>query len=101
MDEQDLLPGQFWHDEVSKAIQRSNATVILVSANASPEKGFWSKELELVLRKSSEQDGRAIIPVRLDKSEPPASLRHLQWIDYFGPDGPDRLVQAIEQVLRT
>jgi hypothetical protein len=98
MDEQDLLPGQFWHGEVDKAIQRSDLTVVLVSANVDPDKGFWSKELEIILRKSNERGGRTIIPVRLDRSKPPDSLRHLQWVDYFEPDGPERLVQTIDRI---
>lgn len=98
MDEQDLLPGQFWHSEVDKAIQRSDLTVILMSASVDSEKGFWSKELALIQQKSQERGGRTIIPVRLDRSKPPDSLRHLQWVDYFEPDGAERLVQAIDRV---
>ena len=98
MDEQDLLPGQFWHGEVSKAIQRSDVTVILVSASTAPEKGFWSKELEIILEKSRQMGGHTVIPVRLDQSKPPDALQLIQWIDYFEPDGPDRLIRAIEHI---
>jgi hypothetical protein len=98
MDEQDLLPGQFWHAEVNKAIQQSEVTVLLVSASTTMEKGFWSKELEIILAKSRQKKRHMIIPVRLDQSKPPDALRHIHWIDYFEPDGPDRLVRALEDV---
>ena len=98
MDEQDLVPGQFWHKEIDKAIRVSDVTLVLVSEAAINEKGYWSKELDMILRKLREKQGPTVIPVRLDRSKPPDSLSRLQWIDYFGADGPDRLIQAVEKI---
>jgi hypothetical protein len=97
MDEQNLLPGQFWHDEVKKAIEQCEVTVVLISGAAVIKTGFWSKELEIIMKKSHEQKGRAIVAVRLDKSKLPEPLGSLQWIDYFASDGPDQLIGAIER----
>ena len=60
-----------------------------------------AKELEAATMLAAQSTGPVVIPVRLDQTEPPQSLRQVQWVDYFAPDGLERLIEAVERSRRT
>ena len=97
LDEQNLVPGQMWHQEVDRAIRATDVILLCFSSQTDVHHGFIAKEIEAATRLSSQSAGPILIPVRLNQSEPPRSLRHVQWVDYFAPDGLERLIQAIER----
>lgn len=70
--------------------------LLFLSSRTNLGEGFIAKELEAATRLASQSTGPILIPVRLDQSEPPHSLRRVQWVDYFAPDGLERLIEAIE-----
>jgi hypothetical protein len=41
-----------------------------------------------------------LIPVRLEDCRVPDELSRYQYVDWFSPDGPERLLQAIATELR-
>ena len=101
LDEQNLVPGQFWQQEVESAIRGTDVTLLLLSSNADFDRGFVAKEIAAASGLAKQSGGPTLIPVRLDQMEPPQSLREIQWVDYFAPDGLARLIEAIERVWRT
>jgi hypothetical protein len=97
LDEQNLVPGQLWHQEVDRAIRGADVILLLLSSRTDLERGFVAEELEAATHLASQSRGPVLIPVRLDRMEPPATLREIQWVDYFAPDGLARLIEAIDR----
>jgi molecular chaperone DnaK (HSP70) len=96
-DEENLLAGQDWDHEISRAIRRSRFVLACVS-NASVSKvGYVQKELRKALDVADEQpEGVAfLIPVRLEECEIPTRLNQWQYVDLFKSDGYDRLVRGL------
>jgi len=97
LDEEDLVPGQMWHSEVDEAIRKTDVILLIVSSQSDLDRGFLAKEIQLATRQRNVGAGPILIPVRLDQVELPPMLREIQWVDYFVPDGMERLVEAIDR----
>lgn len=97
IDTENLLPGQMWHAEIKRAIERSDAFVLCLSSRSISKSGFFQKELKIALDQLDERPAGTIylIPVRLDEVLTPAEIGKFQYVDYFHPDGPERLVEAL------
>ena len=96
-DEEDLLPGQDWESEISKAIRRSRFVLACISKSSISKSGFVQKELRLALDVAGEQpDGSTfLIPVRLEECEIPDGLKRWQAADLFKPETYKRLRRAL------
>jgi TIR domain-containing protein len=66
--------------------------------NSVAKQGFVHAEIQHALDVACYQpEGNIfVIPVRLDESQVPDRLRHLQWVDYFEQRGFDKLMHALE-----
>ena len=97
LDKEDLLAGQDWRVEIPKAIRRSHAVVVFLSATAVTRAGFLQKEIRHALEVADEQPEGSIfiVPVRLEPCEVPESLQRLHWVDLHEPEGYARLVRAL------
>lgn len=114
MDVRNILPGKIWVDEIESNIQSSHFFLSIVSSNSIAdeinETGFSiPQELDLALDKFEENkpDVSAlndvdiksyIIPVRLDSVPPPDELAKYQWLDYFEPNGPEKLIEVLTRL---
>jgi hypothetical protein len=100
-DEESLLPGQVWEQEIRKAIKTSAVVLMCLSSNWVNEPGYVHKELKLALEVMQEMpEGRVhTIPVRLDNCVVPPSLERLHWVDLGAAQGLDRLQKAIALVV--
>jgi hypothetical protein len=106
LDEIDLLPGQNWQVEIPKAIRESDIFVACLSRLSVSKQGYVQREFRAALNVYAEKPPGSIylIPLKLDNCEVPdfqlpqlgVSLRDIQWLDYWCPNGFDRLVKAIE-----
>jgi hypothetical protein len=101
-----LLPGQDWELEIRKAVKKSDIIIVCLSESSINKKGFVQKEIKYALDVADEQPEGTIflIPLRLEACEVPDRLRRRQWVDYFEPDGYERLCKALgvrAQELRT
>ena len=107
LDEIDLAPGQNWQIEIPKAIRESEAFIACLSTRSVLKQGYVQKEFRLALNSYAEKPpGTAyLIPLRFDACEVPdlaipdlgVNLRHIQWLDYWKPNGFEKLVTAIRQ----
>ncbi len=88
LDEEKLLPGQDWDLEIEKAVEATDAVVVLLSNNSITRDGYIQKELRLVLDVAlyKPEESIFIIPLRLEECQPPRRLRPYQYIDYFPKD---------------
>jgi hypothetical protein len=101
-DEDTLLPGQNWKNEIVNAITQCKFFVAMLSSNSVKKRGFIQKELKYaldVLDQFPENDV-FIIPVRLEACKPSyAKLNNLHWVDLFPSwqNGLQKILLAMEQ----
>ena len=102
LDQNNLLPGQVWQQEIRHAIRSSNVFLVLLSTHVVRKTGYIQKEIKFALDEmdARPQDKTYIIPVRLDNCQVPDSLAGLQWVDLF-PDwnaGLDSILRALRSI---
>lgn len=95
MDIEALLPGQMWWNEVESALRTASVFMPLVSERSSRGESGAAKELNLVLARG--RDGPRVIPVRLDPVPLPSPFTRFQAVDFFLPDGLQRLLDALQR----
>ncbi|MFM6788790.1 MAG: TIR domain-containing protein, partial [Microcystis panniformis] len=104
LDDEDLIPGQIWRDEIPKAIKASQIFLACLSAK-SAKQGYIQRELRIALDTLGQMLLGTIffIPMRLEECEIPdlrlaevgLNLRDLHWLDYWEEDGFEQLERAI------
>lgn len=98
LDSEELLPGQRWKDEISRAIETSAAFLALMSTHSINKRGYVQKELRVALEVLDTVPANQLyfIPVRLEDVRPvDRQLQDLNWVDLFS----DR-ADALERILR-
>ncbi len=106
LDVKDLIPGQNWREEIPKAIRQSDIFIACLSPQSVSKQGYVQREFRLALNEYAEKPPGTIylIPLKLDDCEIPdlqlaqlgVNLRDVHWLDYWEPDGFEKLVRAIE-----
>ncbi len=88
LDEENILPGQDWEMEITKAVRNADVVIICLSKGSINKSGYIQKEIRFVLSVAEEKpDGVIfIIPARLEECEVPHKLRKWQWVDLFNRD---------------
>jgi hypothetical protein len=81
LDEEDLLPGQDWSHEISKAVRASIIVLVCLSKTSITKAGYVQREIRYALDVADEQpDGTIfLIPVRLEECDVPERLRRWHW----------------------
>jgi len=97
LDEEDLLPGQDWELEISRAVRRSDMIIVCLSRAAAIKRGYVQKEIKQALDVADEQPEGTIfiIPLKLEECEAPERLRRWQWVNFFEAGGYDKLKRAL------
>ena len=103
LDAQNLRPGQDWQHEIRRAILDSDRVLVCLTRAFNRQPGYRHEELKIALEKAKLlDDGQIfIIPVRLEKCDMPASLRHLHRVDLFEAGGYKKLVRALKGSVET
>ena len=99
LDEEDILPGHDWNNEIRCAVRNSHVVVVCLSASSTTKEGYVQKEIKLALDVADEKppDTIFLIPARLDECPVPERLSTWHWVDlYLGP-GYERLVSALRE----
>jgi formylglycine-generating enzyme required for sulfatase activity len=97
LDEEDILPGQVWEDEIPRALKASDFILIFLSQNSVAKRGYVQREMRLALDALQEVSEGTIhtIPVRLDDCDVPEQFQRYQYANLFDERGFERIVQAI------
>lgn len=97
LDEENLLAGQEWEQEIPKAVRESDIVIICLSQSAINKKGYVQKEIKYALDVADEQPERTIflIPIKLEECQIPERLRRWHCVDLFKENGYDRLMRAL------
>jgi TIR domain len=102
LDEEEILPGQFWETEIRKAIRSCDVVLVCLSKTSISKVGYVQKEIRYVLEVADEQPEGTIflIPVRLEPCDVPDRFKPLQWVDLFDTTvGYERLMRSLRLVL--
>jgi hypothetical protein len=96
LDEEEILPGQLWDQEIIKALKSSDFILIFFSHNSVGKRSFVQREFKLAFDVWNEIPEGQIhtIPLRLDDCQVPEQFNRLQWVN-LDERGLDRIVRAI------
>ncbi len=99
LDEIDILPGQDWEAEISRAVRNSDVVLVCLSCGSINKDGFVQKEIKFALDIAQEKTESSIflIPLKLDDCVVPERLAKLQWVNYFESGGYERLLRALQK----
>ncbi|MEL4893834.1 AAA-like domain-containing protein [Crocosphaera sp. Alani8] len=105
-DEEDLLPGQNWREEIPKALKNSDMFIACLSSTSISKRGYIQKEFKMAMEMMAEFPSGTIyfIPLKFDDCEIPElrqseyglNLKDLHWLDYWNPNGFEKLIKSIE-----
>lgn len=101
-DEADIPPAAEWDDEIQRALRMSDAVVVCLSKTFSRKEGYVQKELRAAMELALEKlDGaKFLIPVRLEECDVLPGLKKYQYIDWFQPEGHEKLMLALRERAR-
>jgi len=96
-DEKDLLPGDDWKAKIDQAIDVCDFVLVFLSPRSVDKTGYFQREMRYALeqRDLRPEGKRFIIPVLLQKCEPPQSFKKLQWLDSTSNGWYAKLQRAI------
>jgi hypothetical protein len=102
LDEENLLPGQNWQQEIPKAVRASDIVLVCLSKGSILKTGYIQKEIRYVLDTADEQPEGSIylIPLMLEDVKIPERLSHWHWIDLYKKDGYAQLMKALRAAAR-
>ena len=99
LDEQELLPGQNWSEEIPRAIQGSAAVIVCLSPASITKEGYLQREIKYALDVADEKPEGTIfiIPLKLQECDVPKRLNQWQWASLAETGGYERLVVALKK----
>jgi hypothetical protein len=102
-DEQSLVPGQDWKEEIPKAVHNSDAVVVCLSRGSINKEGYLQKEIKYALDVADEKPAGVIfiIPAKLEDCDVPVRLSQWEWANLYEPGGYGRLLLALAERART
>ncbi len=97
IDKENLLPGQYWDEEIQKAIKTSKFMLIFFSKTSVSKIGYVQKEFKLGLDTLKEIPSGQIfvIPVRVDDCNVPQEFQRIHYVDLFESDGIGKIISSI------
>jgi hypothetical protein len=103
LDEEKLLPGQDWKQEISKAVRAADVVIVCLSCGSVAKAGYGQKEIKFALDVADEQPEGTIflIPLKLEKCDVPERLSRWQWVDLTAAKGYERLMRALRERAKT
>jgi formylglycine-generating enzyme required for sulfatase activity len=97
LDEEDILPGQDWDDEIETALEQSAFVMVFLSKRSVEKVGYVQREFRWAMYRSEEMPEGSIhtIPIKLDDCTVPRRFRRHQWANLSEDGAFDRIVRAL------
>ena len=97
IDTENLLPGQDWKMEISRALDETDLILLCLSKKSISKEGYVQKEMRLALDRALEIPPGEIflIPARFEEVDLPYSLRDFQWVDLYTESGMKKLFKSL------
>jgi hypothetical protein len=101
VDTDQIVAGE-WRTEIKRGLRRANFFIACLSRNTTERGEVLQYEIDSALEIQQERlEGEIfVVPVRLEPCEIPESLRHLQAVDLYEPNGWDNLLRALRSKRR-
>jgi hypothetical protein len=98
LDSRDIAPGEEWSAVIGRAMREADFLLLFISRNSVSNRGYLQREIQAALSILSEMpEGKIfLIPVRLDGSDLPERLAHIQFVDLFQKDGWNQLLRSLK-----
>jgi len=98
LDEEDILPGHDWEEEIRKAVRATEAIIVCLSQSSISKEGFVQKEIGYALNVAEEKPENTlfIFPLKLEECDIPRRLSRWQAGRLFAERGYERLIQALK-----
>ena len=97
LDEEKLLPGQEWQQEIPIAVRESDVVIVCLSRGSVDKEGYVQKEIKYALDVADEKPEGTIflIPLKLEECKVPQRLSRWHWVNYFDENGYRKLLEAL------
>lgn len=97
LDEEKLMPGQNWQQEIPKAVKSSDIVILCLSKSSINKEGYIQKEIKFALDIANEKSEGSIyiIPAKLEECDVPDKFSLYQWVNLFEKKGYERLLGAL------
>ena len=101
LDEKNLLAGQDWGLEISKAVRASDVIIICLSRTSVTKRGYVQKEIKFALDVADEHPEGAIfiVPLKLEDCDVPVRLSRWHWVNLFEKNGYKQLLHMLTRLL--
>ena len=98
-DEENLIAGQDWEKEITKAIRATDVVLVCLSKHSVTAVGYLKREIGYALDAAEQraEDTIFLIPVRLEDCPVPERLQRWHWVNLFEREGYSRLLRALEE----
>src|SRR5438874_819894 len=97
LDEEELLPGQAWREEIEKAVAHSHIILVCLSPASITKEGYVQREIKVALDRADYMPEGTIylIPLKLKPCDLPYRLSTLHAVNYFDESGHEKLMRAL------
>lgn len=97
LDEKNIIPGQDWDMEIKKAVKKSDAILVYLSASSINKEGYVQKEIKFALDAADEKPEGTIfvIPVKLEECDVPFRRSQWHWVNVFDKGGYENILRAL------
>jgi hypothetical protein len=97
LDEENLLPGQSWHEVIEAEVVKCDIVIVCLSNQSITKSGFVQKEIRYALDAAYEKPEGTIyiIPARLEECPVPRLLSEWQWVNLYEPGGYGKLKASL------
>lgn len=98
LDDEDLLPGQDWHQIIPKIVSTADIVLVCLSRGSVNKIGYVQKEIKYALDAADEHPDNTIylIPLKLEECDIPVRLSRWQWVSLFETNGYERLLRSLK-----
>jgi tetratricopeptide (TPR) repeat protein len=98
LDQEKLLPGEDWEEEIPKALTESDVILVCLSKASIKKEGYVQREITIAVDKALEKPGKIfIIPTKLEECDIPPKIRKYQSVELFRAGEFNRLIQSLEK----
>jgi len=99
IDKVNLLPGQNWEAEITKAITTCEYFIACISNKSVSKNGFYQSELKSALKvlDSKPDDKIFVIPVRLEDCPIPPRFEKIHYCDFFEENGIEKMLESLNK----
>lgn len=97
LDEEELLPGQKWQQEIPKAVRAADTILVCLSRGSTAKDGYVQKEIKYALDAADEKPEGTIfvIPLRLEDCSIPERLKDWHVGNLYEERGYEKLLRAL------